>query len=77
MRASGPNVALMSDNVPKLAKLRKRDQQMLDIPRQYKDRIDRRTKEWALALFKAFRSAGKGDACLTLLKTGKYAAPKG
>jgi fructose-bisphosphate aldolase class II len=51
-------------------------QKMLDIPPACHDRINRRTKEWALALFKAFRSDGKGAACLELQKTGKYAAPK-
>jgi hypothetical protein len=50
--------------------------QMLDIPQKYKDRINRRTKEWALALFKAFRSAGKAAACLELQKAGKYASPR-
>jgi hypothetical protein len=33
LRASGPNVALMSDNVANLVKLNKRDSQMLDILR--------------------------------------------
>jgi hypothetical protein len=33
LRESGPNVALMSDNVAKLVKLRKRDSQMLDVLR--------------------------------------------
>ena len=33
LRESGPNVALMSDNVPKLVKLNKRDSQMLDVLR--------------------------------------------
>jgi UDP-N-acetylmuramyl pentapeptide synthase len=33
LRASGPNVALMSDNVANLVKLNKRDSQMLDVLR--------------------------------------------
>ena len=33
LRASGPNVALTSDNVANLAKLNKRDSQMLDVLR--------------------------------------------
>src|ERR1700745_503944 len=33
LRASGPNVALMSDNVAKLVMLSKRDSQMLDVLR--------------------------------------------
>jgi len=33
LRESGPNVALMSDNVPKVVKLRKRDSQILDVLR--------------------------------------------
>jgi hypothetical protein len=33
LRASGPNVALMSDNVPNQVKLNKRDSQMLDVLR--------------------------------------------
>jgi hypothetical protein len=33
LRESGPNVALMSDNVPKPVKLNKRDSQMLDVLR--------------------------------------------
>jgi len=50
--------------------------QMLDIPQQYMDRINKRTKEWTLALFKAFRSTGKGAACQELQKIGRYAAPR-
>ncbi len=61
-----------SGNVKKLNKPFHR--QMLDIPAKYKDRINKRTREWALKLFRAFRSDGKGAACLALQKSGKYAA---